>query len=107
MLLVAPVTVEADSVPLLIVVVPVYVFDPDNVSVPAPVFVRPPAPLITPATETGLPLESIVPVAESVTERVDGDVIVPAACSVPPLKISVFVALPSPIAPLEFAFSVP
>jgi hypothetical protein len=66
-----------------------------------------PEPLITPAIETPLPFVSIVPVDESVTVRVDGDVIVPPACSVPPEKISVFVALPSPIAGLAFAFNVP
>ena len=36
------------SVPALIVVAPVYVFAPDNVSVPVPTFVSPPPKLITP-----------------------------------------------------------
>ena len=78
---------------------------PVSVSVPAPILVRPPEPLITPANETELPFVSIVPVEESVTVRVDGEVIVPPACSVPPEKTSVLFASPS--AELEFAFSVP
>jgi hypothetical protein len=48
-----------------------------------------------------------MPVLVSVTLRVLGEVIVPPACSVPPVKMSVFVALPSPSAALVFAFSVP
>jgi hypothetical protein len=56
---------------------------------------------------TLLPLVSIMPVLVSVTPRVLGEVIVPPACSVPPAKISVFVALPSPSAALALAFSVP
>jgi hypothetical protein len=69
--------------------------------------VRPELPPITPAMLTLLPLVSIRPVLVSVTPRVPGEVIVPPACSVPPVKISVFVALPLPSAELEFAFSVP
>jgi hypothetical protein len=97
----------AFTVPPEIVVLPLYVFVPVSVSVPVPVLLSPFAPLITPATETLLPFVSISPVEESVTPRVDGDVIVPPACSVPPLKISVFVALPLPMAALAFAFTVP
>ena len=97
----------AFNVPAEIVVAPVYVFVPVNVNVPAPLFVNAPEPLITPAIETGLPFVSIVPAEERVTARVDGEVIVPPACNVPPLKISVFVALPSPMAALELAFTVP
>ena len=43
----------------------------------------------------------------SVSARVAGEVIAAAACSIPPLKISVFVALPSPSAELPLALSVP
>ena len=39
---------ESASVPALIVVAPVYVFAPDNVSVPVPDCVRAPVPLIIP-----------------------------------------------------------
>ena len=56
---------------------------------------------------TLLLLVSMRPVLVSVTPRVLGEVIVPPACSVPLVKISVLVALPSPSAELEFAFSVP
>jgi hypothetical protein len=83
------------------------VFVPVSVSVPLPLFVNPLEPLITPAIETALPFVSIVPAAVSETVRVEGEVIVPPACSVPPLKISVFVALSSPSAALAFAFTVP
>src|SRR5205823_6809305 len=75
------------------------------VSVPEPLFVRPFEPLIAPPIETLLPFVSIVPVEESVTARVDGDVIVPPACSVPPENTSELLAPPS--AEVEFAFSVP
>ena len=50
---------------------------------------------------------STVPAPDIVTLRVAGEVIVPPACSVPPLKISVLFAVPLPSAALEFAFSVP
>ena len=95
------------NVPAFSVVPPVNVFVPVRVSAPPPFLVRLFAPLITPAIETALPFVSIVPADERVTVRVEGEVIVPPACSVPPLKISVFVALPSPSADVEFAFSVP
>jgi hypothetical protein len=97
----------AFSVPAETVVLPLYVFVPVRVSVPVPLFVSEPEPLITPAIETPFPFVSIVPVEERVTDRVDGDVIVPPACSVPPENTKLFVALPSPIAALEFAFTVP
>ena len=93
--------------PALSVNPPVKVFVAERVSAPLPFLVREFAPLITPAIETLLPLVSIVPADERVTVRVDGEVIVPPACNVPPLKISVFVALPLPSAELELAFNVP
>ena len=80
---------------------------PLKVNVPAPLLVNPPAPLITPAMLTLWLLVSIRPVLVSVTVRVLGEVIVPAACKVPPVKISVFVALPSPNAAVAFAFRIP
>src|SRR5207248_3450959 len=88
--------VFAFSVPAEIVVAPLYVLLPVSVSVPLPDFVRPFEPLITPAIETELPFVSIVPDAEETeTVRVDGDVIVPPACSVPPEKTSELLAPPS------------
>ena len=51
-----------DSVPALIVVVPVWVLTPSSVSVPAPVFTRSPAPEMPPEAVTALPCVSIVPV---------------------------------------------
>ena len=80
---------------------------PVRVRVPAPFLVRPPAPLATPAMLTLLQLVSMTPVLVNVTVRVAPEVMVPAACSVPPVNINVLVALPSPIAALAFAFSVP
>src|SRR5260370_1143032 len=57
---------------------------------------------MTPAMLTLLLLVSMRPVLVSVTPRVLGEVIVPPACSVPPVKISVFAALSSPSAELAF-----
>ena len=92
--------------PVFSVSPPWNVFAPESWSAPPPVFVRPFAPLITPAIETVLPFVSIVPVADAtLTARVAGEVIVPLACNVPPEKISWLLALPS--AEVEFTFSVP
>ena len=52
-------------------------------------------------------LVSMIPLLVNVTPRVFGEVIVPPACKVPPLKISVLVAVPFPNALVEFAFNVP
>jgi hypothetical protein len=99
----------AFNVPRRILVFPLYVFEPVNVSVPVPCLIRLFDPLITPAIETSPPLVKITPVAESETGRVDGDVIVPIAfsCGFAPEKTSVLVALPSPSAALEFASKIP
>ena len=78
-----------------------------KVNVPTPPLVRPPVPLITPAILTLLPLVSISAVLVNVTKRALGEVIVPPACSVPPVKINVLVALPSPIAAVDGAFNIP
>ena len=56
---------------------------------------------------TLLPLVSMTPVLVNVTVRVAPEVMVPAACRVPPANIKVLVALPSPIAALALALSVP
>ena len=80
---------------------------PVNVSVPLPLMVRPPAPPMTLATLTLLPFRSNTPVLVIVTPRALGEVIAPPACKVPPVNINVLVTLPSPIASVEFAFSVP
>jgi hypothetical protein len=95
------------SVPAVIVVVPVLVFVAVNVKVPVPDFVRAPLLLITPAMLAELPFVFIVPVPVIVTVRVDGEVIVPAASKVPPLKIKVLVALPSPKASVSSALRDP
>ena len=82
------------------------VFTPESWSWPLPFFVRPFAPLITPAIETVLPFVSIVPDADAtLTARDESEVIVPLACSVPPLKISWLLAPPRDA--LASAFSVP
>ena len=74
---------------------------------PAPVLVRPPAPLITPAMFTTSPLVLMSAVFVDVTGRVLGELIAPPVCNVPPAKINVLVALPSPIAADVFTFKVP
>ena len=74
---------------------------------PAPFLVRPPVPLMDPPKLTALSFVSITPVLVRVTRRVEGEVIDPAACKVPPEKMSVLVALPLPRATLELAFRIP
>ena len=80
---------------------------PLSVRVLAPLLVKPPEPLIAPAMLTALPLVLIVPFPVIVISLSAAEVIAPVACNVPPLKISVFVALPSPRALLELALNVP
>ena len=69
---------DARSVPPLMVVTPVYVFAPLNVSTPAPAFVRPPVPLIAPeyVVEVPLPPDVSVPLTQSdraaARDRTDG-----------------------------------
>ena len=60
-----------------------------------------------PAILTALLLVSITPVLVMVTRRVEGEVMAPPACSVPPVKISVLLATPEPIASVELMFKVP
>ena len=60
-----------------------------------------------PAMPIVWPLLSIIAVFVRVTVRVAGEEIVPPACSVPPVKISVLVALPSPSASVALALRVP
>ena len=50
---------------------------------------------------------SINPVLVNVTNRVLSEVIVPAACNVPPVNIKVLVELPSPKAAVLLAFKIP
>ena len=60
-----------------------------------------------PAMLTALLLVSISPVLVRTTARVEGEVMVLEACSVPPVKTRVLLALPSPKAVVELAFKVP
>ena len=74
-------------------------FIPLSVSVPVPVFVRPPAPLIRPDSVALNPLVSIVPSAVRMTSRA---VVTSAArASVPPAPLKVSMPMPGPVAPRE------
>ena len=93
------------SVPAFTVVTPPKLLVPERVRVPVLFLVRPPAPVMLPAMPTAKLLVSIMPVLVMVTARVDGEVMPPVARRVPPLKMSVLLALPSE--PVAVALRVP
>ena len=79
-------TAPACSVPTLIAVGPRYVLEPESVSVPTPILVRPPGPLMAPDSVALLPLVSTVPPwLCKVIGRLLA-MLAPAICKVPPVK---------------------
>jgi hypothetical protein len=123
------------TVPVEIVVAPVYVFAPDNVRVPAPIFVRPfdepddsaMTPETVPSTEVLTPILVVAsrviaplkvafaekytapaetPLPDSVKGSAEVSVPTPATSSVAPLATTVFTD-ESPRAEFEVIFSVP
>src|SRR6202011_3180446 len=79
-------TTPACSVPALTDVAPVYVLLPDSVSVPVPILVSPPGPLIAPERVALLPLVSTVPPAACNTIGSALAILAPAISKVPPVK---------------------
>ena len=105
--------VVARSVPALTVVVPLYVFTPERVSVPAPLFVNPPVP-------ARIPLSTLLPVPPTVskkpplvtpfnTVRALAELFV-QDCAAPSVRVTrsaLTVALPIVTAPAELSTTIP
>ena len=95
------------TLPALTVVVPVKVLALERVKSLAPVFVKAPAPVMLPPMVKALPLVLMVPAPVMVTRRVEGEVKAPSVRRVPPLKIRLLVAEPSPRLADEVTTKVP